>query len=100
MFLRRIIRRAIRHGYALGAEGMFFYQFVNYLVDEMGEAYPLLAKKSKMIAQQIKQEELQFAVTLNNGMRLLDNIIKDTKKTNPRGDCFLNYMILMVSHVT
>ena len=69
--LRRIIRRAIRHGNKLGAKGPFFNQLVAALVAEMGEAYPELAKAQDQIERVLLKEEQQFAKTLDNGMSLL-----------------------------
>ena len=69
--LRRIIRRAIRHGNKLGAKGPFFNQLVAALVAEMGKAYPELAKAQDQIERVLLKEEQQFAKTLDNGMSLL-----------------------------
>lgn len=69
--LRRIIRRAVRHGNKLGAEDNFFYQLVPALVKEMGDAYPELANKQEHIQAIILKEEEQFAKTLAQGLRLL-----------------------------
>ena len=70
--LRRIVRRALRHGYKLGQTKPFFYQLVDDLVAEMGEAYPELATQSKRVAQVLRQEEERFGETLENGMKILD----------------------------
>ena len=69
--LRRIIRRAVRHGNKLGAKDSFFYQLVPALVAEMGQAYPELIKKQSEIQAVILKEEEQFAKTLAQGLRLL-----------------------------
>lgn len=69
--LRRIIRRAVRHGNKLGAESAFFYKMVAPLVKEMGEAYPDLIEKQAAIESAIEKEESQFAKTLAQGLRLL-----------------------------
>ena len=69
--LRRIIRRAVRHGNKLGAEGAFFYQMVPALATEMGAAYPQLNEKLAEIQAVIQKEEEQFAKTLAQGLRLL-----------------------------
>ncbi|ALF60506.1 alanine--tRNA ligase [Psychrobacter urativorans] len=69
--LRRIIRRAVRHGNKLGAESDFFYQMVAPLVAEMGTAYPELVAKQSVIENAIQKEETQFAKTLAQGLRLL-----------------------------
>lgn len=82
--LRRIIRRAIRHGYKLGQQSYFFHTLVADLVGQMGEAYPELAEKQAQIKQVIKDEETRFAETIGNGMTLLDEeIAKLSDKTIP-----------------
>ena len=73
--LRRIIRRAIRHGYKLGVEEPFFYKLVPALEREMGEAYPELGKRREHVERVLKQEEQRFAETLAQGMRLLEDAI-------------------------
>ena len=70
--LRRIMRRAIRHGYKLGASTGFFHRLVAPLVAEMGAAYPELAKLEPQVARVILQEEERFAETLDHGMKLLE----------------------------
>lgn len=70
--LRRIIRRAVRHGHKLGLMELFFYKLVAPLVTVMGEAYPELAKSQSHIERILKQEEEQFARTLDHGLKLLD----------------------------
>jgi len=70
--LRRIIRRALRHGYNLGASGSFFYKLVKALGEVMGEAYPELVKDGQHISDVIKKEEEQFARTLDKGMGVLE----------------------------
>ena len=69
--LRRVIRRAVRHGNKLGAESEFFYKMVAPLVREMGDAYPELKDKQSLIEAAIQKEEAQFAKTLAQGLRLL-----------------------------
>ncbi len=69
--LRRVIRRAVRHGNKLGADSEFFYKMVAPLVAEMGSAYPELADKQSAIENAIQKEEAQFAKTLAQGLRLL-----------------------------
>ncbi len=69
--LRRIIRRALRHGHKLGSREPFFHQLVAPLVAEMGEAYPELAKAQEMIEKVLLQEERRFAETLDQGMAIL-----------------------------
>ena len=73
--LRRIIRRALRHGYELGVGEPFFHEVIDPLVKEMGEAYPDLAKKSEYIKRIILTEEERFSATLAQGMRLLNKEI-------------------------
>ena len=70
--LRRIIRRAVRHGYKLGQKEPFFYQLTKSLVEEMGDAYPLLQKSQSLVEKIIKQEEIQFFNTLIKGLNILD----------------------------
>jgi alanyl-tRNA synthetase len=70
--LRRIMRRAIRHGYKLGAEGAFFHQLVAPLAAEMGDAYPELPAAADQVTRVIRQEEERFAETLSHGMKLLE----------------------------
>ena len=70
--LRRIIRRAIRHGYKLGARKAFFHKLVPDLVIEMGEAYPELVKEQTRIQDILKQEEDRFFETIENGMAILE----------------------------
>lgn len=70
--LRRIIRRAVRHGHALGLTKPFFYSLVAALADIMGKAYPKLAQQQDFIERTLKQEEEQFSKTLEQGMRLLN----------------------------
>lgn len=70
--LRRIIRRAIRHGYKLGQNQPFFYALVEDLAKAMGSAYPELVEAKVRIAAVLKQEEERFAETLENGMQILE----------------------------
>ncbi|MBK5914387.1 alanine--tRNA ligase [Rhodocyclus purpureus] len=70
--LRRIIRRAIRHGYKLGARAAFFHRMVPDLVAEMGSAYPELVKGEARVIDVLKQEEERFFETLETGMQILD----------------------------
>ncbi|MDO4451022.1 MAG: alanine--tRNA ligase [Moraxella sp.] len=77
--LRRIIRRAVRHGNKLGAEGAFFHKIVSALVAEMGEAYPQLVSKQAEIEAVILKEEEQFAKTLAQGLRLLSGELENLK---------------------
>ena len=71
--LRRIIRRAIRHGYKLGARAAFFYRMVPDLVAEMGSAYPELVSGEKRVTEVLKQEEERFFATIEHGMSILEN---------------------------
>ncbi len=73
--LRRIIRRAIRHGYKLGMDQPFFYQLVATLVQEMGAAYPELAKAQAQVEKILRLEEERFAETLDQGMKILEEDI-------------------------
>ncbi|MFC5435482.1 alanine--tRNA ligase [Rhodanobacter umsongensis] len=72
--LRRIIRRALRHGWMLGVRGDFFWRMVAPLVEEMGAAYPELASKQSFVEDALRTEELRFGETLEHGMRLFDDI--------------------------
>jgi alanyl-tRNA synthetase len=74
--LRRIIRRAIRHGYKLGQKNAFFHKLVPDLVQEMGEAYPELKDAEARVVAILKQEEERFAETLENGMHLLETALQ------------------------
>jgi alanyl-tRNA synthetase len=75
--LRRIIRRAIRHGYKLGIQEPFFYKLVPVLEEEMGGAYPELARGRAHAERVLQQEEERFAETLANGMVLLEGAIRN-----------------------
>jgi len=90
--LRRIIRRAIRHGYQLGAQTPFFYKLVVALVDEMGEAYPELRAKQTTIETALEKEEKRFAETLDQGLKIFEAKTADVKdKTVPGDLVFLLY---------
>lgn len=78
--LRRIIRRAVRHGYKLGARKAFFSNMLVDLTTEMGEAYPELVSEQKRINATLKQEEERFFETIENGMAILEAELKYTKK--------------------
>src|SRR5699024_1703070 len=73
--LRRIIRRAIRHGHKLGLHEPFFYQLVRPLVEEMGGAYPELSQAQKRVTQVLKLEEERFNETLDQGLKILEQDI-------------------------
>jgi alanyl-tRNA synthetase len=78
--LRRIARRAMRHGYKLGQKQPFFFKLVPDLVREMGEAYPELKRDEARVTATLKQEEERFGETLENGMAMLDAALaKDAK---------------------
>lgn len=79
--LRRIIRRAIRHGNKLGASEPFFYRLVVVLIDAMGEAYPELKVSRKQVEQILLQEEEQFSKTLDKGMKVLESDIASLDST-------------------
>lgn len=70
--LRRIIRRAVRHGNKLGAKGTFFHQLVGALIEQMGDAYPELAKHQSIIEKVLRIEEEQFGKTLERGLAILE----------------------------
>jgi alanyl-tRNA synthetase len=77
--LRRIIRRAIRHGYKLGARAAFFHRMVPDLVAEMGEAYPELAAAEDKVIAVLQQEEQRFFETIENGMQILEAELANTQ---------------------
>ena len=79
--LRRIIRRAIRHGYKLGQKQPFFHRLVDDLDRVMGEAYPELRRDKARVAQVLKAEEERFGETLENGMKILGEALAGGKKT-------------------
>ena len=80
--LRRIIRRAVRHGYKLGIEEPFFYKLVPVLEREMSSAYPELTRGRELAERVLKQEEERFAETLANGMELLEGAIARTLRAD------------------
>ncbi|HEX6613497.1 MAG TPA: alanine--tRNA ligase, partial [Rhodanobacteraceae bacterium] len=84
--LRRIIRRALRHGYMLGVRGEFFWKMVAPLVSEMGEAYPELAKKQKLVEEALRAEEQRFGETLEQGMRIFDDVVARARDSVIAGD--------------
>ncbi|MBC2770294.1 alanine--tRNA ligase [Pusillimonas minor] len=73
--LRRIVRRALRHGHKLGQSGVFFHRLVADLVAQMGDAYPELATQQARVEQVLRQEEERFSETLENGMKILDGAL-------------------------
>ena len=84
--LRRIIRRAIRHGYRLGILDIFFYQLVAPLVEEMGDAYPELKNAQAQVEHVLKKEEERFAETLGQGMKILEACVAKLEGTMIPGD--------------
>jgi alanyl-tRNA synthetase len=89
--LRRIIRRALRHGWMLGVRGDFFWKMVQPLVEEMGEAYPELPAKQSFVEDALRTEEQRFGETLEHGMRLFDDVAGKSGKTIPGVDAFRLY---------
>ena len=84
--LRRIIRRAIRHGKKLGTDGLFFHQLVAPLAKEMGGAYPELVKAQAHVEKVLEKEERRFAETLDQGMDMLESAIADLDGRQLPGD--------------
>ena len=78
--LRRIIRRAVRHGYKLGQNKPFFHKLVADLAQIMGDAYPELRERQDLITEQLRLEETRFAQTLETGMGLLEQALADNQK--------------------
>jgi len=78
--LRRIIRRAIRHGYKLGARAAFFHRMVPDLVEQMGAAYPELAAAQQRVMEVLKQEEERFFATIEHGMAILEADLAEMSK--------------------
>ena len=89
--LRRIIRRALRHGWMLGVRQPFFHQMVPTLVELMGEAYPELPAAQELVIKALKAEEERFAETLDAGMRIFDEIAGRSRDTIPGADAFRLY---------
>ena len=89
--LRRIIRRALRHGWMLGVRGDFFWKMVQPLVEEMGEAYPELAAKQAFVEDALRTEEQRFGETLEHGMRVFDDVAGKSGITIPGADAFRLY---------
>jgi alanyl-tRNA synthetase len=84
--LRRIIRRACRHGHQLGMDGLFFYKLVQPLVEVMGDAYPELVKAQANVERVLKLEEERFAETLDHGMKILQEDIAKLKDKTITGE--------------
>ncbi len=84
--LRRIIRRAIRHGHKLGLTDVFFYKLVAPLVTEMGDAFPELVQAQSFVERTLKQEEERFSDTLDNGLKILEHAIDTMADKEIPGD--------------
>ena len=89
--LRRIIRRAIRHGYKLGCKQPFFHKMVESLAEQMGDAYPELRQKSQLITSTLLEEEERFARTLDTGMGILQNVMQKAEQQIGGETAFLLY---------
>jgi len=89
--LRRIIRRALRHGWMLGVRGDFFWKMVQPLVKEMGAAYSELAAKQSLVEEALRTEEQRFGETLEHGMRVFDEIAAKSGTTIAGEDAFRLY---------
>jgi alanyl-tRNA synthetase len=89
--LRRIIRRALRHGWMLGVRGDFFWKMVQPLVEEMGAAYPELPAKQSFVEEALRTEEQRFGETLEHGMRVFDEIAAKSDTTIAGEDAFRLY---------
>ncbi|TWT19948.1 alanine--tRNA ligase [Luteimonas marina] len=90
--LRRIIRRALRHGWMLGTREPFFHRLVGTLSSLMGEAYPELSAKAEFVERALLAEEERFAETLDAGMKIFDDVAaKSGGKTIPGADAFRLY---------
>jgi alanyl-tRNA synthetase len=89
--LRRIIRRALRHGWMLGVRGSFFHKMVEALVEQMGEAYPELKQKRATVEAALKAEEERFAETLDQGMRIFEDVAARSTDQIPGKDAFRLY---------
>ncbi|HEU4857904.1 MAG TPA: alanine--tRNA ligase [Rhodanobacteraceae bacterium] len=89
--LRRIIRRALRHGWMLGVRGGFFWKMVAPLVAEMGEAYPELVARQAFVEDALRAEEQRFGETLEHGMKVFDEVAAHAGKAIPGEDAFRLY---------
>jgi alanyl-tRNA synthetase len=89
--LRRIIRRALRHGYMLGMRQPFFHKMVPALVEEMGQAYPELSAKQSTVEKALLAEEERFGETLEHGMKVFDDVAAKSSKVIPGADAFRLY---------
>jgi alanyl-tRNA synthetase len=84
--IRRIIRRALRHGHKLQSSGPFFHQLVGEVVAQMGDAYPLIAQTQKQLEKVLLKEEQQFELTLDQGMRILTDAISQLDEKEIPGE--------------
>jgi alanyl-tRNA synthetase len=82
--LRRIIRRAIRHGYKLGCRAAFFHKLVDDLVAQMGEAYPELREARDRVVEVLRTEEARFFETIEHGMSILDGALGELKASGAK----------------
>jgi alanyl-tRNA synthetase len=98
--LRRIIRRAIRHGYKLGARAAFFHKMVPDLVGQMGAAYPDLASAQGRVMDILRQEEERFFVTIEHGMAILDGELAAIASVQPRGSIVAGGSISAGTHIS
>jgi alanyl-tRNA synthetase len=89
--LRRIIRRAVRHGYMLGQREPFFHRMVEPLAQAMGEAYPELRQRRQQIEQTLQEEERRFFRTLGAGMGILEQVMAQATQTIDGATAFLLY---------
>jgi alanyl-tRNA synthetase len=90
--LRRIIRRAIRHGYRLGSQDIFFYKLVKPLVEEMGVAFPEIKQAQEQVERVLKKEEERFVETLDQGIKILESCVAKIDGSVISGDIvFLLY---------
>ncbi|MGV8930532.1 MAG: alanine--tRNA ligase [Luteimonas sp.] len=89
--LRRIIRRALRHGWMLGVREPFFHKLVATLDGLMGAAYPELTAKRALVERALESEEIRFAETLDSGMRIFDDVASRSGDTIPGADAFRLY---------
>jgi alanyl-tRNA synthetase len=89
--LRRIIRRALRHGYMLGQKQPFFHAMVPALIEVMGDAYPELPAKRELVERALKAEEERFGETLEQGMKVFEDVARKSGNTIPGADAFRLY---------
>ncbi|MFZ5656047.1 MAG: alanine--tRNA ligase, partial [Pseudomonadota bacterium] len=89
--LRRIIRRALRHGWKLGQKGPFFHKLVAPLSELMGDAYPELPARRELVEKALLGEEERFAETLESGMRIFDDVASRAQGVIPGADAFRLY---------